>query len=86
MKEILRIISRVFDDFDGGKISKQHLGMLSSRPNYEIQLTVKIIIICLSPNVFIRGAGISIIGGGGGGQIFIYSCSQTVKTIDFKIN
>ena len=24
-------------------------------------------------------------GGGGGGHIFIYSCSQTVKTIDFKI-
>ena len=30
-----------------------------------------------------RGAGRSIIGGGG--AIFIYSCSQTVKTIDFKI-
>ena len=29
-----------------------------------------------------RGAGRSIIGGGG---IFIYSCSQTVKTIDFEI-
>ena len=29
-----------------------------------------------------RGAGRSIIGGG---AIFIYSCSQTVKTIDFKI-
>ena len=29
-----------------------------------------------------RGSGISIIGGG---HIFIYSCSQTVKTIDFKI-
>ena len=27
-------------------------------------------------------AGRSIIGGG---HIFIYSCSQTVKTIDFKI-
>ena len=24
-------------------------------------------------------------GGGGGGHIFIYSCSQTVKTMDFKI-
>jgi hypothetical protein len=54
LKEILRIISRVFDDFDGGKISKQHLGMLSSRPNYEIQLMVKIIFMCLSPKVFIR--------------------------------
>ena len=33
-----------------------------------------------------RGAGRSIIGGGGGGgHIFIYSCSQTVKTVDFKI-
>jgi hypothetical protein len=29
--------------------------MLSSRPNYEIQLMViKIIIMCLSPNVFIK--------------------------------
>jgi hypothetical protein len=32
-----------------------------------------------------RDAGKSIIGGGGG-QIFIYSCSQTVKTIAFKGN
>ena len=35
-----------------------------------------------------RGTGRSIIGGGGGGgqrQIFIYFCSQTVKTIVFKI-
>jgi hypothetical protein len=24
--------------------------------------------------------------GGGGGGIFIYSCSQTLKTIDFKGN
>jgi hypothetical protein len=31
-----------------------------------------------------RGAGKLIIGGGG--QIFIYSCSQTVKTIAFKGN
>ncbi len=35
--------------------------------------------------VVLRNAGRSIIGGGGGGHIFIYSCSQTVKTIDFKI-
>jgi hypothetical protein len=28
----------------------------------------------------------TIIGGGGGGHIFIYSCSHTIKTIDFKIN
>ena len=32
---------------------------------------------------YTRGAGRLIIGGGG--PIFIYSCSQTVKTIDFKI-
>jgi hypothetical protein len=32
-----------------------------------------------------RGAGISIIAGAEW-QIFIYSCSQTVKTIDFKRN
>ena len=32
----------------------------------------------------IRGRERSIIGGGG--DIFIYSCSQTVKTIDFKRN
>ena len=25
------------------------------------------------------------LGGGGGGHIFIYACSQTVKTINFKI-
>ena len=31
-----------------------------------------------------RGTGKLIIGGGG--QIFIYSCSQTVKTITFKGN
>ena len=30
-----------------------------------------------------KGVGRSIIGGGG--AKFIYSCSQTVKTIDFKI-
>ena len=53
MKEILRIMSRAFDGFDGGKISKQHLRMLSSRPNYEIQWMVKIIIMCLSPKCFI---------------------------------
>ena len=35
--------------------------------------------------IFQRGAGRSIIGGGGGGDIFIYSFSRTVKTIDFKI-
>ena len=32
----------------------------------------------------VRGDGRSIIGGGGG--VFIHSCSQTVKTIDFKRN
>ena len=31
-----------------------------------------------------RGAGISIIGGGGGGQIFIYSCSA--QLISFEID
>jgi hypothetical protein len=36
-------MSRAFDDFNEGKFSKQHLGMLSSRPNFEIQLMVKII-------------------------------------------
>ena len=54
LKEILRIMSRAFDDFNEGKFSKQHLGMLTSRPNFEIQLMVKIIIMCLSPKVFIR--------------------------------
>jgi hypothetical protein len=47
-------MSRAFDDFNEGKFSKQHLGMLSSRPNFEIQLMVRIIIMCLSPKVFIR--------------------------------
>jgi hypothetical protein len=48
-------MTRVFDDFNEGKFSKQHLDMLSSRPaNFEIQLMVKIIIMCLSPNVFIK--------------------------------
>ena len=35
--------------------------------------------------VRIRAVASSIIGGGGG-LIFIYSCSQTIKTIDFKRN
>jgi hypothetical protein len=47
-------MTRAFDDFNEGKFSKQHLGMLSSRPNFEIQLMVKIIIMCLSPKVFTR--------------------------------
>jgi hypothetical protein len=47
-------MTRAFDDFNEGKFSEQHLGMLSSRPNFEIQLMVKIIIMCLSPKVFIR--------------------------------
>ncbi len=36
----------------------------------------------------VKGVKRSIIGGrgGGGGTIFIYSCSQTVKIIDFKRN
>jgi hypothetical protein len=29
-----------------------------------------------------RGAGISIIGGGGGGQIFIYSCSAQLISFE----
>jgi hypothetical protein len=47
-------MTRVFEDFNEGKFSKQHSGMLSSLPNYEIHLMVKIIIMCLSPNVVIR--------------------------------
>jgi hypothetical protein len=53
-KESLRIMTRVFEDFNEGKFSKQHSSMLSSLPNYEIHLMVKIIIMCLSPKVFIR--------------------------------
>ena len=33
----------------------------------------------------VRAVASSVIGGGGG-LIFIYSCSQTIKTIDFKRN
>ena len=47
-------MTRVFDDYNEGKFLKQHLGMLSSRPNFEIQLVVKIINMCLSPKSFIR--------------------------------
>ena len=32
----------------------------------------------------VRGSIIGGGGGGGGGHIFIYSCSHTIKTIDFK--
>jgi hypothetical protein len=42
-------MTRAFDDVNEGKFLKQHLGMLSRRPNFEIQLMVKIIIMCLSP-------------------------------------
>jgi hypothetical protein len=47
-------LTRVLDDFNEDKFSKQHLGILSSRPNFKIQLMVKIIIMCLSPKVFIQ--------------------------------
>ena len=47
-------MSRPFDDFNEGKFSKQHLGMLSSRANFEFQLMVNIRIMYLSPNAFIR--------------------------------
>ena len=30
-------MARTFDNFNEGKFSEQHLGMLSSRPNFEIQ-------------------------------------------------
>jgi hypothetical protein len=37
-----------------GNFTKQHLAQLSGRPNFEIQLMLKIIITSLSANIFIK--------------------------------
>jgi hypothetical protein len=51
MLVLVRIFLRKAQHF---AIFKHFLGMLSSRPNFEILLVLKIRIMCLSPNVFIK--------------------------------
>ncbi len=64
----------------GGGVVKHHLSMGNVLSVFKVPGFLK------SNDIMHQGCRkVDISGGGGGALIFIYCCSQTVKTIDFKI-